>query len=113
MAKTEIKSLERTYNVPLRKEYQKAPRYKRTKKAVAALREFLLRHMKATTVKLGPAVNEKLWERGIKKPPHHVKVTVTKNEKGEAYAELFGVKEVAKEVAKDKKIQKTEVKAEV
>ena len=32
--KTTEKAVERTYNVPLRKEYMKAPRWKRTKKAM-------------------------------------------------------------------------------
>ena len=40
-AKKETKIIERTYNVPLRKEYRKVPRWKRTKKAVKALKEFL------------------------------------------------------------------------
>ncbi len=83
--------LERIYNVPLRKEFQKAPMYRRAKKAVIALRAFLMRHMKASDVKLGPALNHAIWARGIKRPPHHVKVTVIRGEDGIAKAELFGV----------------------
>jgi len=102
-AKKEEKVIERTYNVPLRKEYQKVPRWKRTKKAVTALRQFLQKHMKSDNVKLGKELNEKLWKHGIKNPPHHVKVTVTKDEKGEVKAELFGVeKKVAKKQVKKK-----------
>lgn len=97
--------LERTYNVPLRKEYQKAPRWKRTEKAVVALRQFLARHMKSEIVLLSPALNEQLWLHGIKNPPHHVKVTVTKNEKGEVNADLFGVKKAEPKEAKTKKKQ--------
>jgi len=44
--------LERTYNVPLRREWLKAPKYRRSKKAVAALRQFLQKHMKSDVVKL-------------------------------------------------------------
>lgn len=93
--------LERTYTIPLRKEYQKAPIYKRTKKAVAALRQFLQRHMKSESIKLGSALNQKLWQRGIRKPPHKVKVTATKDEKGVVHADLFGLAE-KKEVAEKK-----------
>ncbi|MBI2141858.1 50S ribosomal protein L31e [Candidatus Woesearchaeota archaeon] len=75
-------TLERTYNIPLRKEFMKAPKYKRTNKAVIAVREFLARHMKSDTIILGSYLNSKLWERGIKKPPHHVKVNVVKDDKG-------------------------------
>ena len=39
--------LERTYNVPLRREWLKAPKYKRSKKAIAALKQFVAKHMKA------------------------------------------------------------------
>ncbi|MBI2666237.1 60S ribosomal protein L31 [Candidatus Woesearchaeota archaeon] len=95
---------ERTYTVPLRKEYQKAPIYKRTKKAVAALRQFLQKHMKSEEVKLGKKLNEALWQRGITNPPHKVKVTATKNEKGEVFAELFGVQDKPKREKKGKKV---------
>ncbi len=86
--------LERTYNVPLRREYLKVPRYKRAKKAVSALRQFLARHMKAdiSSVKLMNSANLELWKHGIKNPPHHVKVTVTKDSEGVVKAALFGVK---------------------
>ena len=102
MAKTETKIIERTYNVPLRKEYRKVPRWKRTKKAVTALKQFLSKHMKSDEVKLSGALNEKVWQHGIKNPPHHVKVTVTKDEKGIVKADLFGSKKEFKEVPKKK-----------
>ena len=45
--------LERTYNVPLRRELLKVPRYRKTQKATKALREFLAKHMKSDDVKIG------------------------------------------------------------
>ena len=45
--------LERTYNVPLRKEFLKVPKYKRAKKAVTALKQFLVKHMKSDNIKIG------------------------------------------------------------
>jgi large subunit ribosomal protein L31e len=86
---------EKTFNVPLRKGYMKAPKHKRAKKAVSTLRAFLQRHMKTSQIKLGPKLNEKLWEKGIKNPPHHVKVTAVKEE-DTVKAELFGHKYVEK-----------------
>ncbi len=85
-------AIERTYNVPLRKEYQKAPKYRRAKKAVIALRAFIAKHMKVegSSVKLGQHLNNTVWVRGIKSPPHHVKITVTKGDDGIVKAELFG-----------------------
>jgi large subunit ribosomal protein L31e len=87
--KQEIK-LERTYVVPLRKEFLKTPKYRRAKKAVAAVREFLVKHMKAKEVKLGRHLNHALWVRGIQKPPHHVKLTAKKDNEDIVHAELFG-----------------------
>jgi large subunit ribosomal protein L31e len=111
--KEAAKVLERTYIVPLRKEYMKVPRWKKSKKAVTALRQFLVKHMKSEEVKIGKEVNEYVWNHGIKNPPHHVKVTVTKDDKGVVKAELFGNRKVSKkEVKKVAEPKKEEVKAE-
>ena len=82
--------LERTYNVPLRRGFIKAPCYKKAKKAVTTLKEFMVQHMKVEEVKIGPELNKKIWERGIKHPPHHVKVTAVK-EDNVARVELEGI----------------------
>ena len=82
--------LERDYNVPLRSGWLKAPKYKRSKKAVTTLREFLIKHMKSANVKIGKILNDHIWKDGIKNPPHHVKVHVTKDEEGIVKAELEG-----------------------
>ena len=105
MAKTE-KTLERIYNVPLRKEYMKAPRWNRTKKAVTALRQFLAKHMKSEDVRLSKALNESIWKHGIQNPPHHVKVKAVKDDKGVVRAEFAGAEKPA-----SKKKDRTEVKA--
>ena len=95
MAKKEEKSkivLERTYNVPLRKETQKAPNWKRTPRAVRALKAFLIKHMKSDNVRIGKYANNELWKHGIKNPPHHIKVHVTKDSEGVVVAELMNQK---------------------
>ena len=109
MAKKQEKEkvLERTYNVPLRKGTRRAPNWKRTKKAVSVLREFLAKHMKSDNVKLSKELNEKLWEHGIKNPPHHVKVNATKDDKGVVKVELFGQQEKSKKPAKESKGKET------
>jgi len=86
---------DKTFNVPLRKGCMKSPKHKRAKKAISILKLFLQRHMKTEEVKLGPKLNEKLWEKGIKNPPHHVKITVFMKD-GKALAELHGHKYVEK-----------------
>lgn len=96
---------ERTYIIPLRREWLKSVKYKRAKKAVRAIKEFLQRHMKTdmANVKLGTHLNIELWKHGIKNPPSRIKVNVTKDDKGMVRAELFGVKpEPKKELPKAK-----------
>lgn len=112
--------LERTYNIPLRKEYLKAATYRRSKKAVAALRSFLEKNMKSTDVKISDNINRKIWEHGIHKPPHHVKVIARKLDSGIVEAELFDapapkVKETktAKKPAEKKKAEKVPETEEV
>lgn len=115
--------LERTYNIPLRKEWLKKPKYMRAKKAVTATKQFLAKHMKTTEVKIGRKLNLALWEKGMRNPPHHIKVVVIKGEDGIARAELYGQKyheptkedmekESKKKPAAEKKEEKTETKKE-
>ncbi|MFT4309851.1 MAG: 50S ribosomal protein L31e [Candidatus Woesearchaeota archaeon] len=78
----------RTYNIPLRREYMKAPKYKRSKRAVSAVRQFLSRHMKSDSISISKDLNEHIWEKGIKNPPHHVKVTAVKDNDGKVTVDL-------------------------
>lgn len=82
--------LERVYNVPLRKEWLKVPRYQRAAKAMRGLRAFLTRHMKTDNVIIGPFVNMEVWSHGMKNPPHHVKVNAIKEDDGTVTVELYG-----------------------
>ncbi len=82
--------LERSYSIPLRREIMKSPKYRRAKKAVTSVKEFLQKHMKAETIKIGPQLNLKLWERGIQNPPTKIKVHATR-ENNVVKVELEGV----------------------
>jgi large subunit ribosomal protein L31e len=101
--------IERTYNIPLREGFIKTARYKKTKKAVTTLKEFLSKHMKSDKILIGKHLNEALWVHGIKNPPHHIKVAVRKEEDGTVKAELLGVKyEHKKKEEKEKESEKPE-----
>ena len=100
--------MERTYIIPLRKEWLKVPIHKRTKKAVTATKQFLVKHMKVKNIKLGRHLNMKIFEQGYRHPPHKVEVSaeLIKDKEGDyVYAELVGVK---KEVLKKEKVVKKE-----
>lgn len=119
MAKKEDKKekkivLERVYNIPLRKKYQKAPRWKRTNRAVKAVKEFVLKHMKADKVRIGKYLNLELWKHGAKNPPHHIKVNCKKDEDNLLKVELVGApEEKPKEEAKKKKEEEKEEEIKV
>jgi large subunit ribosomal protein L31e len=72
---------ERIYTIPLRKAWV-APRKKRTPRAIRLIREFVKRHMKSDQIIITNEVNEKVWERGIEKPPRRIRVKVVKDKEG-------------------------------
>lgn len=84
--------LEREYIINLRRQVMKAQEYRRAKKAIRTIKEFLAKHMKVENrdlnkVKINKYLNEEVWFRGIKKPLMKVKVKAVKKD-GIVYAEL-------------------------
>jgi len=82
---------ERFYTIPLRKVWI-VPRKKRAPRAARIVKSFVLKHMKVRTEAEGEEeaeklvidneVNEKLWSRGIEKPPRKIRVRVVKDKEG-------------------------------
>jgi large subunit ribosomal protein L31e len=75
--------LEREYIVPLRSEWLKAVSHKRANKAVKALKQFMVQHMKIydrdlRKIKIEQALNNEIRFRGMKKPPAKIKVLAKK-----------------------------------
>jgi large subunit ribosomal protein L31e len=117
--KEEKVELEREYIIPLKKSILKVPRYKRAKKAVRTIREFLAKHMKVENrdikkIKIDLYLNNELWFRGIKKPGNKIKVKAIKKS-GIVYAELAEIPEhvkfvIARDKRKKEKSEKMKVK---
>jgi large subunit ribosomal protein L31e len=82
---------ERFYTIPLRKAWI-STRKKRAPRAGRIVKSFVLKHMKVRTVAeeeeepeklvIDNEVNEKLWSRGIEKPPRKIRVRVVKDKEG-------------------------------
>jgi len=92
--------LEREYVVPLKKGVLNVPHYRRAKKAIRVLKEFMVKHMKVRDrdlkkVKIDIYLNNELWFRGIKKPANKIKVKAKKID-GLVYVELADVPEAVK-----------------
>ncbi len=105
--------LERVYTIPLRRETLKVPYYRKAKRAIRTLREFISRHMKSNNIVVGNYLNLKVWEHGIKNPPNKIKVNATKDNEGKVFVELVNIpiektKEelIQEKVEKSKKLEK-------
>ncbi|MFT4311368.1 MAG: 50S ribosomal protein L31e [Candidatus Woesearchaeota archaeon] len=70
--------MERSYTIPIRRDFVKVPRYYRAKRAVKAVINFISKHMKTDDVRVGKNLNEFIWSRGIRNPPGKVKVVAKK-----------------------------------
>ena len=100
---------ERIYTVPL-KEAWNAQRYRRSERAMMVLKAFAKRHMKAETITVDTTVNEAIWARGIKSPPHKIRVKMTKDDEGAVTITMAEV-EAPAEAKEPKKESKSKSKA--
>lgn len=96
---------ERMYTIPLRKDVLKQPRVQKTNRAVKTVQQFLERHMKAEDVKISPMLNDKLWRRGVHRPPSKIRVKAKKDDKGVVTARLPDEKEVVKKEEKKGRLE--------
>jgi large subunit ribosomal protein L31e len=85
---------ERFYTIPLQRALVR-PSNKRAPRAIQIIREFINRHMKVEIkvseqeeeeelprLIISEEVNEKVWDKGIQKPPRKIKVRATKDKDG-------------------------------
>jgi len=76
-----VEEEEKIFTIPLRVS-RRVPRSQRTSRALEAIKEHVMRQMKARNedVWIDPRVNEVLWKRGIQRPPNKIRVKVIKFE---------------------------------
>jgi large subunit ribosomal protein L31e len=85
---------ERTYTIPLQKALVRPPK-KRAPRAMQLVKIFITKHMKLEMkvseeeeeeelpqLLISQEVNEKIWDRGIKKPPRKIRVRAAKDKDG-------------------------------
>ncbi len=82
---------ERFYTIPLGRAWI-STRKRRAPKAMRIVKSFIEKHMKlrsevegeeeAETLVISNKVNEKIWSRGIEKPPRKIKVRAVKDKEG-------------------------------
>jgi large subunit ribosomal protein L31e len=85
---------ERVYTIPLGKASVRPPK-KRAPRAIQLIRSFITKHMKLEIrleeeeeegelpkLTISKEVNEKIWDRGIEKPPRKIRVRAAKDSDG-------------------------------
>ncbi len=85
---------ERTYVIPLGRVLVRPPK-KRAPRAIQLIREFITKHMKLEMrmeeeeeegelpkLTISQEINEKIWDRGIEKPPRKIRVRAAKDKDG-------------------------------
>jgi large subunit ribosomal protein L31e len=82
---------EKIYTIPLGRSWI-SPRKKRAPRATRIVKKFINRHMKIKTeaeegeeterLVISNQVNEKIWSRGIEKPPRKIRVRAVKDKEG-------------------------------
>jgi len=85
---------ERTYTIPLQRALVRPPK-KRASRAMQLIRAFITKHMKLEMkvseeeeeeelpqLIISQEVNEKIWDRGIEKPPRKIRVRAAKDKDG-------------------------------
>jgi len=72
---------ERIYTIPLSRAWI-SPRKKRSPRAVRLVKSFIQRHMKPEVLVVDNEVNERIWSKGIQKPPRNIRVRAVKDREG-------------------------------
>jgi large subunit ribosomal protein L31e len=89
---------EKTYTIPLGKALIMPPR-KRAPRAMHMIRAYIVKHMKVPTraededevppsLTITKELNERVWGRGIEKPPRKIRVRATKDKEGNVTVHL-------------------------
>ncbi|TFY76895.1 hypothetical protein EWM64_g7114 [Hericium alpestre] len=76
----------REYTIHIHKRVHGSSFKKRAPKAVKSVIEFAQKAMGTTDVRVDPKLNQALWERGIKSPPHRIRVKLERKRNDEENA---------------------------
>ena len=103
---------EQIYTINLGKQLKNTPRWRRSRRAMNIIRNYLKKHMKAEKVKIGKSITESVWKRGDQKPPSKIRIKAILTDEDIVKAEILGVifpEELKKpEKKKEKKEEKKE-----
>ncbi len=65
------------------------PKHKRTDRVVNMIKEFAIKHMKSTQIKIDQELNRYIWEKGKTNPPRKVRVRIVKDDDDQVIVSLY------------------------
>ena len=81
-------TLARIYTINFSKAWL-TPKHKRTDRVVNMIKEFAIKHMKSSQIKIDQDLNRYIWERGKTNPPRKVRVRIVKDEDDQVIVSLY------------------------
>ena len=81
-------TLARIYTINFSKAWL-TPKHKRTDRVVNMIKEFAIKHMKSSQIKIDQELNRYIWERGKTNPPRKVRVRIVKDEDDQVIVSLY------------------------
>ncbi len=65
------------------------PKHKRTDRVINMIKEFAIKHMKSSQIKLDQELNRYIWQKGKTNPPRKVRVRIVKDEDDQVIVSLY------------------------
>jgi large subunit ribosomal protein L31e len=65
------------------------PKHKRTDRVVNMIKEFAIKHMKSSQIKIDQDLNRYIWQKGKTNPPRKVRVRIVKDEDDQVIVSLY------------------------
>ena len=81
-------TIARIYTINLSKAWL-TPKHKRTDRVVNMIKEFAIKHMKSSQIKIDQELNRYVWEKGKTNPPRKVRVRIVKDDDDQVIVSLY------------------------
>jgi large subunit ribosomal protein L31e len=81
-------TLARIYTINFSKAWL-TPKHKRTDRVINMIKEFAIKHMNSSQIKIDQELNRYIWERGKTNPPRKVRVRIVKDEDDQVIVSLY------------------------
>jgi large subunit ribosomal protein L31e len=81
-------TLARIYTINFSKAWL-TPKHKRTDRVINMIKEFAIKHMKSSQIKIDQELNRYIWERGKTNPPRKVRVRIVTDEDDQVIVSLY------------------------